>query len=547
MSLLSGTLRAAATALAAGLIVAPAADASTGPYGPAMSAAQIRAAQAQGVREIIVQRAPGVSAGQQAAVRAQAGVSYAGPGPLPNTELDSAPAGQLASAVARLEQESAVQYAEPDGTVQAASTPNDPYFSQQWALANTGQSVDGVSGTAGDDIGASYVWPHSIGSGVTVAVVDTGADATNPDVQGQLVGGYSWINGNADTQDENGHGTHVTGIIAAAQNNHVGVSGVAPGARVMPLQVLDSSGSGTDATLAEAFAYAGQHGVRIVNASLGGPTPSQTVEAAIQAYPNTLYVVAAGNGGADDDNPSTPFYPCDLAEANVICVAASDQNDQPASFSNYGPTSVDLFAPGVNILSTWLTSDGGYAYADGTSMAAPMVSGTLALMLARNPSLTAAQLKSDLLASVHPESQLAGQAVSGGELDAAVAVATAGGDPPYATAQSGDSQGSGGASGSSAGGSSTAADPSVIRSHAPLRRISLTRVAVRGRTLAFTLSRRTKVHVKLGSRLRVTLPGRSGANRYSLSSLLRGHAVSGGRYALTVSAGSRSVTVWLSL
>jgi len=429
---LPANLRAAAAALAVGLIVVPAAHASS--FGPAMSPADVRSMQTQGVREIVLDRRPGVGAAQMDELRAQAGVTYLGPGPLPGTELDRAPAGTLASAVAQLEREPQVAYAEPDGEVHATATPNDPFFAQQWALQNSGQSILGTGGTAGDDIGASYVWPHATGAGVTVAVVDTGVDATAPDLAGQLVPGYSWVNGNSDTQDQNGHGTHVTGIIAAVQNNGVGVSGVAPGARVMPLQALDSSGDGTDADVAAAFNYAGDAGVPIVNASLGSSTPSQEIEQAIAAHPNTLYVVAAGNSGTDNDNPSTPFYPCDLTEANVVCVGASDQNDQPASFSDYGPTSVDLFAPGVNILSTWLSSGGGaqYAYADGTSMATPMVSATLALMLSRNSSLSAAELKRDLLQSVDQEPQFAGESSTGGELDAAAAVALAGGDPPYA-------------------------------------------------------------------------------------------------------------------
>jgi thermitase len=426
-------LRAAAAALTAALIFAPAAHASG--YGPPLSAAAVRSMQAQGVREIVLDHRAGVSAAQLAALRAQAGVTYVGPGPLPGTEIDRAPAGQLATAVAELAQEPQVAYAQPDGEVYAASTPDDPYFPDQWALQNTGQSVLGTSGTPGDDIGASYVWPHSTGSGVTVGVVDTGADSTAPDLSGQLVAGYSWVNGNtADTQDENGHGTHVSGIISAIQNNGAGVSGVAPGARVMPLQALDASGSGTDTDVAAAFNYAASEGIRIVNASLGGGSPSAVIEQAIVDNPGTLYVVAAGNSGTDNDNPSTPFYPCDYTEPNLICVGASDQNDQLASFSDYGPSTVDLFAPGVDILSTWLSSGGSaqYAFADGTSMATPMVSGTLALMLARNPSLTAAQLKSDLLSSVDQEPQFAGESVTGGELDAAAAVALAGGDRPYA-------------------------------------------------------------------------------------------------------------------
>lgn len=385
--------------------------------------------QGQGVREIVVDRQAGVSAAQQAALRAGAGVTYVGPGPLPGTEIDRAPAGGLAAAVAALAHDPQVRYAEPNGEVHAAGAPNDPWFGQQWGLSNTGQSVNGTRGTAGDDIGAVYAWPHSTGANVTVAEVDSGVDYTAPDLQGQLVNGWDYINGNNDPQDQFGHGTHVAGIIAALQNNWIGVSGVAPSAKVMPLRVLDATGSGTDVDVAQAFNDAGNDGVPIVNASLGSTAPSQAIEAAIQAHPNTLYVVAAGNDGTNNDDPSTPFYPCDVPEANVICVGASDQNDQPAWFSDYGATSVDLFAPGVSILSTY---PGGYAYDDGTSMATPMVSGTLALMLSRNPALGAIGLKNDLLASADPEPQLDGLAVSGGELDAAAAVATAGGDGPYA-------------------------------------------------------------------------------------------------------------------
>ncbi|HET6867555.1 MAG TPA: S8 family peptidase [Solirubrobacteraceae bacterium] len=422
------TIRAATTAVAIALIAAPVAHASS-IYGPAMSAAQIRSLQGQGVQEIVVDRKPGVTAAQQAAVRANAGVSYVGPGPLPGTEIDRAPAGGLAAAVAALAHDPQVRYAEPNGEVHAAGVPNDPGFGQQWGLSNTGQSVLGTRGTAGDDIGAVYAWAHSTGANVTVAEVDSGVDYTAPDLQGQLINGWDYLNGNNDPQDQFGHGTHVAGIIAALQNNGTGVSGVAPAAKVMPLRVLDATGSGTDVDVAQAFNDAGNDGVAIVNASLGSTAPSQAIEQAIQAHPNTLYVVAAGNEGTNNDDPSSPFYPCDAPEPNVICVGASDQNDQPAWFSDYGATSVDLFAPGVSILSTY---PGGYAYDDGTSMATPMVSGTLALMLSRNPSLGATALKSALLASVDQAPQLAGLAVSGGELDAAAAVATAGGDGPYA-------------------------------------------------------------------------------------------------------------------
>ena len=644
MRLLPGSLCAAPAALALALIAAPVASAST-TYGPAMSAAQVRTMQAQGVREIVVERQTGVSAADQAKLRARAGVSYVGPGPLPNTEVDRAAAGRLATAVAALARDPEVEYAEPNGEVRAASTPNDPFFTQQWALSNTGQSVSGTSGTAGDDIGATYAWPHSTGSGVTVAVVDTGVDSGAVDLQGHLVAGYDFIGGDTNTQDQNGHGTHVSGIIAASQNNFVGVSGVAPAAKVMPLRVLDANGWGTFTDVADAFNYAGQHGVRIVNASLGGASPSQTLEQAVAQNPNTLYVVAAGNADTNNDDPSTPFYPCDLPEANLICVAASDQSDQPAWFSNYGGASVDLFAPGVNILSTWI--GGQYAYEDGTSMATPMVTGTLALMLARNPSLSAAQLKQDLLASADPAPQLAGLALTGGELDAAAAVAAVNGDAPYAspgnralptvsgtavvggtlsaspgswsrspagvsyqwrrcrgsscltvpgataptyTPSSAD-QGatfsvqvtatnaagstralSGGTSpvGLPAGVPSTVAPgadggggPAPPSAPKPSRRrgVALTHVGVRGgrggQAVVFTLSARTRVQITVrGSGrarsatadvLRLSVRAHRGANRYTVASLLRHGRLRRGRYALTVRAGNRAVTVTLNV
>jgi subtilisin family serine protease len=506
-----------------------------------MSAAAVRAMQAQGVRELIVEHKAGVTPAEQAKLRTQADVSYVGPGPLPNTEVDQAPAGGLTAAVTALERSSQVEYAEPNGELQVTSTPNDPYFGLQWGLLNTGQSVNGTSGTPGDDIGAESAWAHSTGVGVTVAVVDTGVDPTAPDLAGQTVAGASFLNGvqGAATPDPNGHGTHVSGIIAAVQNNGTGVTGVAPGAKVMPLQAVDANGSATVADVAAAFNYAGQNGIRIVNASLSGATTSQTLEQSIANNANTLYVVAAGNNSSDNDSPSTPTYPCDLPDANVICVGASDQNDQRASFSNYGAASVDLFAPGVNIASTWLTSQGSYVYASGTSMATPMVSGTLALMLAQNPALTAAQLKAKLLASVTPESLLAGLSVTGGELNAAAAV---GNPTPVVTPAP-----------------APAPAPAPVPVPQPAQpsypaAVSLTHVAVRGgQTLIFTLSAQARVQINFSGRGRARLAsatsvtGHRGTNRYSLAALLHGRRLRRGHYKLTVRARGRIVIVQLNV
>jgi thermitase len=541
--------RAVLTALAVAAIAAPVATAHT-VHERAMSAADVRDIQSQGVREIVVERKASVSAVERTKLRADAGVRYVRPGPLANTEIDRAPSGGLTAAVAALRRDPQVQYAEPNGEVHATSTSNDPYFGLQWGLANTGQSVMGTHGTPGDDIDAAPAWPQSTGAGVTVAVVDTGVDPTAPDLAGQTVSGASFLNGvsGASTQDNNGHGTHVTGIIVAIQNNGAGVSGVAPGAKVMPLQAMDANESGSVADVAAAFNYAGQHNIRIVNASLGATTTSQTLEQSITSNPNTLYVVAAGNNATNDDSPSTPFYPCDLSEPNLICVGATDQNDQPASFTNYGATSVDLFAPGVNIVSTW--TGGRYAYASGTSMAAPMVSGTLALMLAEHRSLTAAQLKAELFASVKPERQLAGLSVTGGELDAAAAVAA---QPPVGAAAP---------SPSAATGAPPQAPITATRPASPSHPgwIMLTNVAVRkgrgGLGLVFALSAQARVQITVRGpvaargaigRVRTSVRGHRGKNRYALTSLLHGRHVPRGRYSLTIRAGGRAVVIKLKV
>jgi subtilisin family serine protease len=499
--------------------------------------------QAEGIREIIVKREPGLSATQESELRAKAGITYVGPGPLPDTELDQAPAGGLAAAVAALRSEGEVQYAEPNGVVEVTAT--DPYFSQQWALSNTGQSVLGVRGAPGDDIGATSAWSRSTGANVAVGVVDSGVDWGAADLQGQLVAGASFFGGiqGTSTQDQNGHGTHVTGIIAAAQNN-TGVTGVAPAAKVMPLQVVNSAGTADVSDVAAAFNYAGQQNVAIVNASLGSPSPSQALTDAVTSHPNTLYVVAAGNGGTNND--STPFYPCDIPAANVICVGASDQNDQPASFSNYGATNVDLFAPGVNILSTYPYPSPAlpYSYMSGTSMSAPMVSGTLALMLAASPSLTATQLKAYLLTSVKLEPQLAGLSVSGGELNAAAAVAAVapGGTPAPTPAPA------------------PAPAPVTLPQAPPTSdspAVSLSHVAVRGGgsrpSLVFTLSATARVQINISGPARARLAsatsvgGHRGTNRYALSSLLHGRRVQRGRYTLRVHAGRQTVIITLKV
>jgi hypothetical protein len=233
-----------------------------------------------------------------------------------------------------------------------------------------------------------------------VAVVDSGAQLNHPDLAVNLAPGYDWVDRDTTPNDQNGHGTHVTGIIAALKDG-TGSAGVAPGAYILPLRVLGASGSGFTSDVAEAFDFAGDQGVRIVNASLGSGSFSQAEHDAIRDHPDTLYVVAAGNDGEDVDTHAE--YPCAYQDLdNIICVGASDDNDQPASFSNFGANTVDIFAPGDHILST---VPGGYGVGDGTSQATPHVAAEAALILSRDPGVSVADgtLKARLLGNGDPK------------------------------------------------------------------------------------------------------------------------------------------------
>jgi subtilisin family serine protease len=255
--------------------------------------------------------------------------------------------GSVPAAIAALQANPAVAYAEPNWIYRAEAIPNDPRYSQLWGLGK---------------INVAGAWNTTTGSAaVKVAVVDTGIATDHLDLSANVVPGFDFVQGDADPRDFNGHGTHVAGTIGARGNNGVGVTGVDWQVSLMPVRVLDASGSGSNANVAGGFAYACSHGAAVVNASLGGTGYSQAMRDTIgsAACANTLFVVAAGNEGVSDD--SVPHYPCNYGSApdnlaNVICVAATGQTDALAGFSNYGQ-SVDLAAPGVNIPSTWPAYD----------------------------------------------------------------------------------------------------------------------------------------------------------------------------------------------
>jgi subtilisin family serine protease len=308
--------------------------------------------------------------------RAPAALGELGPGiqgaeELPRLGLHRlrVPPGQEQDFIERLRRRPDVEYAQPNYVYRALFTPNDPYFGSQWNLPA---------------IHAPEAWDITRGTAaIKVAVVDTGVDCGHPDLQGQCAAQVNYVNYNpGPIQDDNGHGTHVAGIIAAVMNNCIGVAGVAPGVKLVALKALDSSGSGDTTTVAQAIDAALTYGARVINLSLGGPDDDPTLRDAInRAYAaGALTVAAAGNSGT-----STPVYPA--AYDHVIAVAAVDGSLQWASFSNYG-SYIALVAPGVNILSTvprwqpyW------YDYKTGTSMAAPHVSAAAALVLSLRPDL----------------------------------------------------------------------------------------------------------------------------------------------------------------
>jgi type VII secretion-associated serine protease mycosin len=238
---------------------------------------------------------------------------------------------------------------------------------------------------------AEDLWARQPGAGVTVAVVDTGVDAAHPDLAGVVLPGTDLISPGGDGSDDgNGHGTHVAGIIAAVANNGLGVAGLAQGVRILPVRVLDDSGAGWASTIAKGIIWATDHGAAVVNLSLGDHVADDVTATAVQYAEDhgVVVVAAAGNDRADGD-PVT--YPA--AYPGVIGVAATNDQDAVASFSETGGF-VDVAAPGVDIASTFPPST--YVYLSGTSMAAPFVSATAALLKAANPQLTSEQAVSAL-------------------------------------------------------------------------------------------------------------------------------------------------------
>lgn len=282
-----------------------------------------------------------------------------------------------------------VRWAEIDGQQTIQQVPNDPYFTAlQWDMRQ---------------IGMPAAWDlRPSAPSVTVAVLDTGVDLTHPDLQANVLAndGYNFLNDTTDVQDDQGHGTAVAGIIGAVGNNGEGIAGEAWRTRILPVKVLDSSGRGPDSAMVKGIIYAADHGANVINISSTGTGFSAALQDAV-AYAQqqgALVVAAAGNTG---NQGNAPVYPAALD--GVLAVAASDQQNALASFSQHG-SFVALAAPGVNVPSTtWAGAGRGlYAAQSGTSIAAPHVSGAAALIWALRPDLSATAVADAITSTVHP-------------------------------------------------------------------------------------------------------------------------------------------------
>jgi subtilisin family serine protease len=336
------------------------------------------------------------------------------------------PGESVARAIARYQQSGLVEFAEPDYEIELYATPNDPKYldGTQWALNNTGQS----GGTPDADIDAPEAWDvRSSASNIVVAVIDTGVRYTHEDLAPNMWtnsdGSFGWnaiANSNNPGEDSGGsHGTQVAGILGSAGNNGKGIAGVAWKVQIMACKSFNSvthSGSISDAVTCLDFART--NGARIVNASWGFNPDSAALSNAVLSCRDAGIIVVAAAGNSTQNIDLTPSYPANYPFDNIVSVAYTTRTDTLAAASNFGATNVDLAAPGEQIHAPFAALDNFYLNSTGSSMAAPFVSGTLALMLAKFPGETHQQIIARLLAATDPLPSLAGKCVTGGRLNA---------------------------------------------------------------------------------------------------------------------------------
>src|SRR4051794_11427060 len=363
----------------------------------------------------------------------------------------------LSALRSRLQAAHEVRYAEPDYYLHRSLTPNDPDYEQQYALAATGAGA----------VGAPVAWNTRTGC-AKVAVLDTGTQYNHPDLTGNVwhnshetagnnvdddhngyvddyygvnlvkgrdsgvdddhngyVDDYYGVNlvkGRDSGVDDDGHGTHVSGIIAGHGDNATGVSGLCWTGSIVPVKFMNSQGKGSSSAAATGLDYAIKSGAKIVNGSFGSSSKSTALEDQVDYAESkgVLLVFAAGNNSTDND--SAPEYPAAFTNGNIIAVAAVTSTGALASFSNYGAKSVDVGAPGDNILSTYLNS--AYKVLSGTSMASPIVAAAAAMLRSRDSSLAYSQIRSTLLSHTQPAPALQGKVVHPGVVNIGAALSS---------------------------------------------------------------------------------------------------------------------------
>ncbi|HYI81235.1 MAG TPA: S8 family peptidase [Thermoleophilaceae bacterium] len=322
-----------------------------------------------------------------------------------------------------------VAYAEPDyyQFAHAVKAPNDPLYPLQWAVADS---------PSGYDIDAPTAWAQRT-SCAKVAIVDTGIDTDHPDLVANLYKskdkpnngkdddkngyvddtyGYNAIKGKGSGEDDDGHGTHVAGIVAGRANDAVGVSGICWSAKLMPVKFMNAKGRGSTSDAIAAIQYAVEQGFKIVNGSFGSSSKSSALHDVVDYAQDheVLLVFAAGNNGQNIDKH--PQYPAAYTDSNILAVAATTDEDKLASFSNWGSSGVDVAAPGDTILSTYL--GGGYKNLSGTSMAAPYAAGVAAMLRKQESGATYGQLRKAIREKVDKPPALKGKVVYNGRLNA---------------------------------------------------------------------------------------------------------------------------------
>jgi subtilisin family serine protease len=329
----------------------------------------------------------------------------------------------------RLSSNPDVAYAEPDyyQFSSAVKTPNDPLYSLQWPVVDV---------PTDHDIDAPTAWAQRTGC-AKVAVLDTGIDTDHPDLvknvyksddkpsngkdddkNGYVDDTYGWnaIKGKGSGEDDNGHGTHVAGIVAGRGNNALGVSGICWSAKLVPVKFMNSRGKGSTSDAIDAIKYAVKKGLKVINCSFGSSSKSSALHDAVDYAQDhkALLVVAAGNDGESIDKH--PEYPAAYTDSNILTVAATTDDDTLASFSNFGSTAVDVAAPGDSVLSTYL--GGGYKVLSGTSMAAPYAAGVAAMLRKQESDATYGQLRKAIRQKVDKPPALNGKVAYDGRLDA---------------------------------------------------------------------------------------------------------------------------------